>query len=129
MALKAIMPPRFGLRHEDWLRAPVFRQQGTGKAWTKSSYTKGWAAVKEALAGDYPEIAGMWLRDLRVVARTVLRRSGIASEVSRRFLGHSAVDVDADYDRVTVSDLRGAAEALHIIVYAQATTRADAASS
>ena len=51
-ALKAIMPPRFGLRHEDWLRAPVFRQQGTGKAWTKSSYTKGWAAVKEALAAE-----------------------------------------------------------------------------
>ena len=68
--------------------------------------------MQEELREEFPEVTEMWVRDLRVIARTVLRRRGVAPEVCRRFLGHAVADVDAGYDRVDAGDLRAAAEAL-----------------
>ena len=136
-ALRSLMPTRFGVGPEQWQQTPVFRKKGPGGNWTQSSYTKAWAAAREAVPGATEQplknrqtgetyTGPIWLRDLRPAARTVMRRAKIDREVFRAFLGHAPADVDEGYDRVSPEELREAAEALNHLVLGSMPQRASA---
>ena len=67
-ALRAIMlpVPMDPEARDQWRQTPVFRRRGSLlRPWDTSSYRKAWAAALEAVSESYPEVVGMWVRDLR----------------------------------------------------------------
>ncbi len=96
---------------ERWKERPIFRRRGSDKAWDKSSYAKTWWNVIVEVSKDAPELAGMWLRDLRSVAKTVMIDAAVPSEVTKTILGHKPSVADGYY-RLTDSAMREALEAL-----------------
>ncbi len=112
--LKAVMleRPEDPAELEAWGATPIFRTR-KGKAWTTSSYKKGWASIVKALAKDCPGLAGMVLRDFRDLARTTLTDARIPEPVIRRWMGHAG-DVSQRYYQVTTRAMEEAAEALSL---------------
>ena len=83
------------------------------RAWDTSSYRKAWAAALEAVSGAYPEVAGMWLRDTRKVAKTRMVNAGVSELAVNRILGHSD-GVVGRYYKLTDSAMREALETLSL---------------
>ncbi len=102
VALRAIMLPRpeGGPALEIWKLVPIFRKRASVKPWDRSSYRKGWSNTLKTVCVAHPELAGMWVRDFRSTARTVMTDAGVPEVALRRVLGHS-VDVSGGYYRVT----------------------------
>jgi len=108
--LKAIMLPEPLAKTERkrWRQTPIFRRRGAGgEPWNQYSYAKAWAGVRSTVPG----VEGMWLRDLRATARTVMTNARIPEPVIRRYLGHS-LGVSESYYEPAMADLREAAESL-----------------
>lgn len=111
--LKAVMlkRPEDPTEIEAWAALPIFRQRDAKKAWTTSSYKKGWAAILAKLAKAHPGLGGMVVRDFRDLARTKLTDARIPEPVIRRWMGHAG-DVSQRYYQVTTRAMEEAAEAL-----------------
>ena len=111
--LKAVMlkRPEDPTEIEAWAALPIFRQRDAKKAWTTSSYKKGWSAILKTLAKPYPGLGGMVVRDFRDLARTILTDARIPEPVIRRWMGHAG-DVSQRYYQVSTRAMEEAAEAL-----------------
>lgn len=74
-ALRAVMlpVPIVEQAREEWAVEAIFRRRGRGGPWNESSYIKAWWHAVDAAKDEHPEVAGMWLRDLRKVAKTRTR--------------------------------------------------------
>ena len=64
------------------------RPSGGGQ-WKKDNYRRLWATTLEMVSKDYPELSGMWLRDLRKAAISDMRRRGTDGAVASKIAGHS----------------------------------------
>ncbi len=83
---------------EEWARTPVFRKArgrlkgGRGEEevpWDRDSYSKAWANVMAVVGLKSPSLAGLWLRDLRKVARTYMVEARVHPDVIRKIMGHA----------------------------------------
>ncbi len=82
--------------------ALIFRRSlrsGGSAPWDKSSYQKTWNNVRDRVAGDHEQIAGLWLRDLRKVAKTRMVEAGVPEEITKAILGHRGSVADGYYIR------------------------------
>jgi integrase len=131
-ALRAILlpVPMDPEARKQWRQTHVFRRRGCLRPWDTSSYRNAWAAALEAVLGEFSEVAGMWLRDMRKVAKTRMVDAGVSELVINRILGHSD-GVAGRYYRMSDAAMREALEALTLEnrtpVYGQ-TAHDDAAS-
>jgi len=125
-AVKAIMlpVPMDPETRERWRETPLFRRRGGSKkaegtvpeisrSWDTSSYRKAWLAAVQAVASSYPEVEGIWLRDLRKAAKTRMIEAGVSELVVNRILGHSD-GVAGRYYKMTDTAQREALEALSV---------------
>ncbi len=108
-------PSRFDKRAwEAWRRTPIFRKDGTTEPWDRYSYKKAWRNALAVVTETYPDedVAGLWLRDLRKVAKTRMVRACVHPNVINVFLGHRSGAAEEVYFVPELDDLRPAAEAL-----------------
>jgi len=91
-ALRAVMrqkPTRFERDTlATWEQTPIFRRHRSARPWDTSSFRKAWGHARKAAAIEHPEVGGMWLRDLRKVAKTRMIDAGASELVVNRILGH-----------------------------------------
>jgi integrase len=108
---------------ERWARTPVFRKMpgklGKGRKrqdvrWDRSSYAKAWANALAAVAKDRQELAGLWLRDLRKIARTYMVGARVHPDVIRKIMGHADRKAEDRYFVPTDEDLRAGLSVLSL---------------
>lgn len=112
--LREIMDPvpLDSTERDQWKRRPIFRRRGAeNRAWNQSSYVKAWRHTIAVAASGHPEVAGMWLRDFRVTAKTVMIDAGVSELVVNRILGHTD-GVAGRYYRLSDAAMRSALETL-----------------
>jgi integrase len=76
-----------------WREQPIFRKRGSGKTWDRGSYGNAWAAAVRCV----PALAGMWLRDLRPTAKTMMVDAKAPRETVNKILGHADTVADGYY--------------------------------
>jgi hypothetical protein len=83
-------------------------------AWDRDSYKKAWRNVLAVVTEAYPDdsLAGLWLRDLRKVAKTRMVRARVHPNVINAFLGHRPRAAEEVYFVPEFDDLKPAAAAL-----------------
>jgi hypothetical protein len=101
-SLRRIMLPRpnDSSALERWKALPVFRRRTEG-AWDVSSYRDRWSKIRARASKKHPELASMWVRDLRKTANTEMRQGGTDTATAARILGHSA---EMNYRYVEATD-------------------------
>ena len=111
--LRAIMLPLpiDQVEREQWKRTPLFRKRGTRKAWDKGSYKKAWKHTIEVASKQHPELAGMWLRDFRAAAKSIMIDGEAEELVVNRILGHQG-GIPGRYYRQSDKAMRRALRAL-----------------
>ena len=93
---------------DEWKRRPIFKKRGRpGRSWDQSSYIKAWRHAVAAVVETHPKLKGMWLRDFRATAKTVMIDTGASELVVNRILGHKD-GVTGRYYRLSDSAMRHA---------------------
>ncbi len=85
-ALRAILRPE--ARPEEYVFQRKDRK-GKTQPWTTATYRKAWAATIKAVRVEYPEVAGMILRDMRKTFRTRLTAARVPEPTIQRMMGHA----------------------------------------
>jgi integrase len=102
-AVKAIMRDP-----DDWLF--VRKVEDDERPWDRYTYRKAWVNILDAVAKDHPEVADMWVRDLRSTFETRLIDAGVHDLVVKRLMGHAkdGRDMTARYYELTEDPARKA---------------------